>query len=81
MRVVLATKLISESMLHSLVGKGGSLKFNKYNFAIEVSGSGNMREFKLITFPESEIYSGKIVVKARKPKMNLTTKEDKAEVM
>ena len=80
-RTVLATKLISKSMLHSLMENGGSLKFAKHNFAIEVAGSGNMREIKLITFPESESYVGKIVVKARKPKVNLTTKEDAVEEM
>jgi len=79
MSLVVATKTMQTRMLHNFLENGGEIKFKDFNFGIRISGEGAYRELKLTVIPQNEKFTGKIVVKPRKKKQNLSIKEDREE--
>lgn len=82
--VVIATKNWSKFQLHQWVENGGTIKFTKYNFAVRIAGKGDIREIKLVTFPEGETFSGSQVhrgaPKAKKKKTMVIEEDDTEEL-
>ena len=74
--VLLDKKVVHIGFMHLFAGNGGIIKFDKFPFAIRLSGRGNnYADLQLVAIPDGEVVMTKVEykkkVKKAPPKINI----------